>query len=1346
MTANSSLHIAEPKNFLRAESIVTRPKSSQIAHFEAKLTEFVRYVRQHSKEREEHYKNDVAHFLKTACGFEGYRVNTSNDIDLAIYEDGGERLEVLFEVKRPNNRTEMIAKGDFNRKAMQQLLYYFLGEVITKENHQIKHLIITDTLEWYVFDARQFYKVFVEKQQGKKGLVQQYKEFKQKEVLGDGTKYFYEQIAQPFLATLSEADFGDVAYFNLVDFVPEAEARSDSESAAAYSAELINLYKFLSPQHLLRQNAANDANDLDKNFYNELLYVMGLEEATEEGRPQIRRIKDAQQRQSSSLIELCLEMLDIDQVGNLELRGETREEQQFSVALELCTTWVNRVLFLKLLEGQLLNYHEGAEQHRYAFLTSAQISSFTELFHLFHNVLAKKHAERPEHLRNKFLRVPYLNSTLFEVSDLEKITLKVNSLDGERLLPLAKKSVLAKNGQEPVGRKTLAYLLDFLAAYDFGSDGSGQLTQDDNTPLINASVLGKIFEKLNGYKDGSIYTPSFVTMYMARESVHRLVLQKFNTYLRAENPKHRDITTLQELRNDGLRYINTVKANELINGLRICDPAVGSGHLLVSVLNELIAVKSELDILTDSEGNVLRGYKVEVANDDLVISNDKRQIFRYLPNNREALRVQKTIFEQKRQLIQGCLFGVDLNPNSAKICRLRLWVELLKNAYYINFHDCPKGSHPDLETLPNLDINIGEGNSILYQLPIRKEENIGKGNALIQSYIKTGKTSFFIYQTTDDKATRQAEELKIKQITQDIQAKIPKIHPDYEKLQKMEKELWEKKGAMFELSREQFAAIAEITEKIETLKAELKQLYANSFEWRTGFLPLLDDQTGEFVGFDLVIGNPPYIQLQKMHEFSANIKKLNSLSKGRTLYDTYTPTSDIYALFYELGVRLLRDGGFLCYITSNKWMRTNYGESLRRFFAEKTIPLLLIDFGNMKIFESATVDTNILFLQKPVNNKTISRPPMRALRLENKDLDIRKDSLFDFVKTNAYEMGSLNHNAWVVGKGDDFNIKQHVEKQGIPLKDWDLTINRGILTGYNDAFIIPEHTKNQLIAEKSNSAELLKPILQGKDIETWYPKWKNLWLIATFPSLKIDIEQYTAIKNYLLSIGKSRLEQDGKGRKKTGNKWFETQDKIGYWEDFQKPKIVYREITQNFDFLIDFDGKYYLLDTCWMMVGKNLSYLTCFFNSKLFRYCFADNFSDLGGHARRLKKVFFQKIPVKPIDASMELPYVRIVEYLTALKQLDLSDISDRMLPVYFEQIANGLIYEYYFEEAFASADFALHKHLRALPALEHTGDILAQMRLVFKELYQQTHPVRYALYHMSSIPQVNLIAQNTAW
>lgn len=437
---------------------------------------------------------------------------------------------------------------------------------------------------------------------------------------------------------------------------------------------LIALYKLLSPEHLLKLPFTNDSNSLDKSFYTELLHIIGLAETKEGGKKLIGRKKEGERNLGSLMESAIVQLESLDKISRLEKGhrfGATNNERLFNVALELSITWINRILFLKLLEAQLINYNKGDKS--FSFLNLERVRNFDDLNSLFFQVLARKPEERKGEVKKLFAKVPYLNSSLFEPTEIEHNGLFISQLRDTQL-PIIGSTVLKdKTGKKRTGQlATLEYLFEFLNAYDFAGESAEEI-QEDNKTLINASVLGLIFEKINGYKDGSFFTPGFITMYMCRETIRRAVVQKFND---AKKWNCQDINQLYDKIDD------KKEANSIINSLKICDPAVGSGHFLVSALNEIIAIKNDLKILSDGEGKRLKEYSVEVVSDELIVTDEDGKIFEYNPKNKESQRIQETLFHEKQTIIENCLFGVDINHNSVKICRLRLWIELLKNAYY----------------------------------------------------------------------------------------------------------------------------------------------------------------------------------------------------------------------------------------------------------------------------------------------------------------------------------------------------------------------------------------------------------------------------------------------------------------------------------------------------------------------------------------------------------------------------------------------------------------------------------------------------------------------------------------
>lgn len=1231
----------KPRKALNKAFLKVKPNRTEIEGFKSNLTSLL--DRTNDTESEEFHKNLVSDFLKDTYYKQSHFINTKGHNDLVIHNgpNAGSTVGVILEAKKPTNKAEMITTKRLNAKAFQELVLYYLRERITHKNLEVKHLVATNINEWFIFDAMLFDRLFAQN----KNLVKQFNDFENGRLADTKTDFFYKQIAEPFITGITaEIEF---TYFNIQDFQGPLRNADKADDNA-----LIALFKLLSPEHLLKLPFTNDSNSLDKRFYSELLHIIGLTEIKEGSKKLIERNK-ADARHTGTILEDAIIQLDsLDKLNRLDKPsqyGSNRQERLFNVALELTITWINRILFLKLLEAQLITYHKG--DLSYAFLNYDKIRNYDDLNSLFFQVLARKYDERNDDVKKAFEKTPYLNSSLFEPTDMEQVTLFVSNLKDDKTIPIYTQTVLKdEQGKKRTGNiATLQYLFEFLDAYDFGAEG-GEEIQEDNKTLINASVLGLIFEKINGYKDGSFFTPGFITMYMCRETIRKAVVQKFNEI------KQWNCTTLEALYD---KIEDRKEANHIVNSIKICDPAVGSGHFLVSALNEMIAVKNDLKILQDRDGKRLKEYHVEVVNDELIVTDEEGELFEYNPTNKESQRIQETLFHEKQTLIENCLFGVDINANSVKICRLRLWIELLKNAYYKNA--------TELETLPNIDINIKCGNSLVSRFAIDADlkQALKKSKYTIDSY----RLAVDTYRNAENKEEKRAMERLIALIKSDFRSEISLNDPKAVRLRKLSGELFQmtNQGQLFELSPKEKAEwnkkVKKLTEEVQKLEAEIEaikanKIFENAFEWRFEFPEVLNDD-GDFVGFDAVIGNPPYVQLQSIKEISRQLERFD--------FSTYTSMGDLYALFYERGNQVLKENGVLCFISGSAWMRTNYGQSLRSFFNKQTSLLEIIDLSDCDIFESATVLTTIVSFQKSANHN-----PVKAIRFTKKDQERLVDlkNIFDNEHTL---IDAFPESSWVIVNQLMHNIKNKVEQQGKKLIDWNIQIYYGIKTGYNEAFIIDGKTKDELIVKDPKSAEILKPILRGRDVKKYHYDFEDLWLIATFPSLNLEIENYLAIKEYLQSFGK-RLDQSGEkgSRKKTSGKWFETQDSIAYWQDFEKPKIVYPNMTKFLPFSLDTNGNY-LNDKCFILTGEKLYFLTAFLNSKLFRHCFSDSFPELQGNSKEVKKFIMEQIPVKHISEEQEIPFKDKVNKILSIKQQDPSADTSSL-----ESQIDQLVYELY--------------------------------------------------------------------
>ena len=1203
-------------------------------NFKAQLSNY--YGQISAIDTEEKIKGDLMDFLKFTFYGQNYKVSPNGDIDCAIHLGANvtDPVGVIIEVKKPTNVTEMITKEDLNRKALQELLLYYLRERHIKKNIQLKQLIVTDAYEFFVFDAHEFERLFY----SNKKLIKRFEEFNDGALTSEKTDFFYKEIAADFIANV--LDQITYTWFDIRKYKHSLNTGNDKR--------IIELFKFFSPEHLLKKRFQNDSNSLNTKFYSELLYIIGLEEVVEkDSKKHIITRRNEAERNQASMLENTITILDsedwLDNVKDLHSFGKTRQEQLFGVALALTIGWANRVLFLKLLEAQLVKYHKG--DRSYAFMRPSVIPDYDELNKLFFQVLAKRIADRSESINSKYGKVPYLNSSLFEISQLERQTIRISSLDNSELSLFS--GTALKDGQKPRYAKlpTLRYLLEFLDAYDFSSEGSEEVQEQAKT-LINASVLGLIFEKINGHRDGSVFTPGAVTMYMSQEAIRQTIVRRFNEEMGwsckdYESLKNKDIE-------------DYAQANAIVDSIRVCDPAVGSGHFLVSVLNEVIRTKYDLGILIDGSGKRIKkqDYSIDIENDELLISDEDGYPVSYIPGNQECQRIQETLFNEKRKIIENCLFGVDLNPNAVNICRLRLWIELLKNAYYTK-----ESGYTELETLPNIDINIKAGNSLLHRFDLEQDisEILRKNGISIGAYRKAVSD----YKNAHSKEEKHDLEEYLRRIKGNLRTQIGQNDPKLNRKHQLEAELNNLlEPQLFKISKKEqaqrYKQSKDLQIKIAKIQAEIDEIHDNkffvgAFEWRIEFPEVLDED-GRFIGFDCVIGNPPYIQLQKMGADADSLQKMN--------YETYERTGDIYCLFYEMGMKLLKPGALLSFITSNKWMRAGYGEPLRKHLSSKYNPTLLIDFANNKIFDSATVLVNILSLEKCSNQG-------HTLSCSVEDgFDVSK--LSDYVQTHVQLSSFQTDDTWSILSEIELSIKRKVEKAGVPLKNWDVEIYRGVLTGYNDAFIITSEKRDEILsnctndAERERTAEIIRPILRGRDIRRYSYEWADLWLINTHNGVKgslerVHIEDYPAIKQHL-DYYWDKIES----RSDKGDTPYNLRN-CAYVDEFSKPKIVWGNLNTRGSYAMAPENMFINAPACMIVPG--CQYLLAMLNSKVADYYIRNLGVVRNGGFFEYKPMFVEQIPV-PLPRE---------EVVASIEEVLNSDVSDRLKDKRLEEIIESM-------------------------------------------------------------------------
>ena len=883
------------------------------------------YKKRDAARDEEYHKGEIWGFLKGIFNPD-YSVQVKRPIDLAIFNgnDTSAKPAVIIEVKSPTNTTEMFSEQHPNTKALQELVYYFMQEYIRFENHEIRYLAITNFDDWYFFEVKDFVRYFGSKSHP---VYAQFQKFEANQMSCNKTSDFYNDIAKPAIDDFLQSCDISVVHFNLKDVCKNVIAKA-AISSTAEERKLVALYKFLSPEVLLAKPFANDSNTLDRNFYAELLHIIGLEEVKEDkgGKKVIRRKKPAN-RDRASLLESAIYQLE-DDIPDAE--------KCEAMALRLCITWVNRLLFLKLVESQILMYQKGDASYR--FMSTDKIKNFDELNIFFFKVLGKKIEDRDDEVLKRYPNVPYLNSSLFEPTDDEG-KLKIRGIPDAPIEIFNKTVLKDERGKRAKGTlQNLDYIFKFLDAYNFASDAQGGVVSTSKT-LINASVLGLIFEKINGYKDGSFFTPGFITDYMAREVLERSVVQKFNEE-KGWNCKNLENVADKIADMDGENRV--AEANRIFDTIRVADVAVGSGHFLVSALNRLLAVKSELNILCDANGKRIRrtDLVLKVDNDELSVLDDEGEPFEYRPGNPERQRIQEALFNEKRRIIENCLFGVDINPNSVNICRLRLWIELLKNAYYTE-----KSGYKQLETLPNIDINIKVGDSLLSQYPVHNGHVIAD------------------YLSSEEKSDRKKDSLK------NALAEYRRCVYDYKLGGSQNSKVMLRQKIASLKSRIVESGSLELFEEYAN-KADGTIDFSNSLEWMFEFPEILDDE-GRFTGFDAIIGNPPYgLFNKKQNQNVALTQELNVIQLLRQRFpETDEGMINAAKVFFAQGFRLLKENGVVGMIIPFGILTDTSSVKIRKFILEHHSILKVNVFPERdsvrrRVFEDAKMSTAILLCSK----------------------------------------------------------------------------------------------------------------------------------------------------------------------------------------------------------------------------------------------------------------------------------------------------------------------------------------------------------------------------------------------
>ncbi|HAA1668657.1 TPA_asm: class I SAM-dependent DNA methyltransferase [Campylobacter jejuni] len=1216
---------------------------------ETELNEFIKTLKDYKINLENNLKNNEDSLVANALSkfFENLSFQCevksihkgNSGIDLALKKDG--LTQVIIEAKLPHSR-DFFSPSKPNCKALHECVLYYLRERKAL-NSSLKHIIITDFYSFFIFKADLFEELFNKNKYFKEA----FENFESKNSLFKGNT---DEIYQEFEKILN----GDSTLKGLfVDLKPILEQDKLS------FGKLKPLFKIFSKDCLLSEFNPNDANSLNNAFYKELLYILGLYESKQNSKLIITKSEESKEEQGTFYTAI-----------NSKLK-----EENFETILKLLILWLNRILFLKLIESNLVRFND---DKNLKFLNFKKIPDFDKLSELFFEVLAKEKSTRK---KSEFAYLPYLNSSLFEKQSIEN-TLEISSLSNDLKLFYYKNTVLkddkckAKKGQ--VG--LLEYLFEFLDSFDFGSDDeqSEILSQKE---LISSSVLGNVFEKLNGYKEGSFYTPSFITSYMCKESITKVVLDKFNTQFDL------DAKDISELRKS-LRKEDKKAQKELLNSIKICDPAVGSGHFLVSALNVMLSIYDELNLFDEE-------FYLEVQNDEILITGRKGEFIEYkrpsTPKDKAHL-IQQELFHTKKDIIENNLFGVDINPNSCEITKLRLWIELLKHSFYQSFDD---ENYHDLKTLPNIDINIKCGNSLVSYFETGKslnhypniKERINKYKRIVKDY----KEGFY---TDKSHINQEIKNLKISFKNFCFADKFKKEMKSFnDKCEKYSK----KYGNFLAVDDEnlKFFVSANLTlfdfDEKEAAKefANLKKEYDNifnlesnhPFEWRFEFPEILDDD-GNFKGFDLIIGNPPYIKEAENKELFVNTKKLR----------TYQGKMDIWYHFVGRGFDILKNNGYLAFIATNNWVTNSGAKKLRNIVLEESQILSLVDFSSFMVFDSASIQTMIMQFQKikPPKNyefhfaKITTQTPIyedviNLLKNEktqnNEILSINLtpkkfiDKTLNFTKSDYEELFNK------IQKYGKFYLEEREVAQGIVYPQENINkksleiLGNNFYLGQGIQKLTNEEVENLNLLK--NEKILLKPIFESDNIQKYFVKRYNyFWVIYTNSSFKNpnSMDNYPNLKKHLDKF-QNVITSDNKPyglHRARDEKFFTGSPRIvALRKCVGGPKFSY----------VDFDC--YVSATFYVIKTQriNVKYLTAILNSKLIAFWLKHK-GKMQGNNYQIDKEPLLNIPIVTINSKNQNivdELINLVDEILKAKEQDKNANTQEL-----ENKINSLVYKLY--------------------------------------------------------------------
>lgn len=1210
----------------------------------------------------------------------------NSEIDLALLKDSN--VEILIEAKKPDNVAEMFKADKPNCKALHECILYYLRE---KEqlNFSIKYIIITNFLQFYILNARGFERHFCDHSK----IKQAYQSFKNKILNQDGFYAAISKILNNDFAGNREGDLFNIAlkglYFDL---------RNDKHLSIAH--KVLN-------RDFLHREYKRDPNALNPRFYKELLHILGLKEFDKGGKITIE-FDDTQNISFAKHIASKLE--------------SHNKPSDFEAVMSHILIWLNRVLFLKLIEANLLHFNDFNKDLR--FLSGTKITSFKHLSHLFFEVLARDYEARKQGGGDKgFSFLPYLNSSLF-IRDNALEILDIGALDDDLTIQIFESTQTTHKAGEK--QRFLSYLFDFLNAFDFGKESNEDSAHKD---LIRSSVLGAVFEKLNGYKEGSFYTPNFITSYMCKESLQKIVLDRFNT---AFGWSAKDLESLRKQIDRDFGRVES-QAKQLLESIRICDPSVGSGHFLVSVLNEMIAIYHKLGLLGF-------GYKdLQIKDDEIYLVTKEGEKFAYKRLQDSNHAIQIALFELKKSIIENNLFGVDINPNSCNIARLRLWIELLKNAYYLNFSKDKDSKIHKLQTLPNIDINIKCGNSLISHIDTNTTLENFTANLQNRLIAANKKQDLFLNQSLNSeiKDIEKKAQSKFQEMRENAESyknegnkQAAKAYKDtyenayqylcelfkrncneYINFHQVLKDFFHKYGyinlAQLELETKlqiesyveffdfhksvdfERKTSREIPQKELENLLKLMQIYEEfnkqeAFEWRFAFPEVLDSN-GDFLGFDLVIGNPPYIRTQGLN------KQISE--KYKQSYQTATKNYDIYVLFVEMGLKIIKSNASINFIMPHKWLNADFGEGLRNLVQNKAAKI--IHFGDFQVFKASTYTALHWFNHQAKDLQFIKSPD--SIQTEQEMTDFLNSITQEDLRIFAHK--DLDSKVWNLSSDKTQNILMKIA-QFTPTKDIFHKMFQGIATSKDSVYFLEQckETSKGLIKGYSKELDLIveiesdfaKPLLMGSSFHCYEKLESDLRVI--FPYFK-EVDSKGKEKMSLYSEldlqthfpkGYAYLKQCEQVLRARENRRFD----IDKWYQFGRAqgiseggvtKLLMPYLSIKSQFAYDEKGEFYHNTKVFGLIKSvnysslDYKYLLAILNSNLMWWYITKTASVMRGGYYTYTPTYIENFYIPNLTPKEQKPFITLADKILKLKAKDSTTDTSTL-----ESEIDSLVYKLY--------------------------------------------------------------------